>query len=142
MRKRELSTVVNANIFDFTGNTFDTILLLMNGVGIAGDVEGLSNLLTHLRALLNPNGKILLDSSDLIYLYEQADGSVEFDLTADSYYGVIDYSLSYKNITGEPFKWLFADQILLADTAESVGLSTRILEYGPHYDYLAELIPI
>lgn len=139
MRERGIEKVANTDIFDLKTQTFDTILLLMNGVGIGGTPEGLRKLLSHMKSLMATNGKILLDSSDLIYLYEQEDGSVLFDLNADQYYGVINYKLRYKQIKGKPFNWLFADQVLLADTAEEVGLNTRIVEYGEHYDYLAEL---
>lgn len=139
MLERGIEKVINADIYDVKSQTFDTILLLMNGIGIAGTPEGLSKLLSHLKSLLATNGKIILDSSDLIYLYEQEDGSVLFDLNADQYYGVINYKLKFKQIKGKPFNWLFADQVLLADTAEEVGLNTRIIEYGEHYDYLAEL---
>jgi SAM-dependent methyltransferase len=139
MRERSIEKVLNADIFDLKNQTFDTILLLMNGIGIAGTPDGLKKLLNHLKTLLSANGKIILDSSDLIYLYEQEDGSILFDLNADQYYGVINYKLKFKQITGKSFNWLFADQVLLADTAEEVGLHTRIIEYGEHYDYLAEL---
>jgi hypothetical protein len=139
MTKRGIEKVVNASIYDFNGQMFDTILLLMNGIGIAASPEGLKLLLSKLRCLLNIDGKIILDSSDLVYLYEQPDGSVEFDLNAKSYYGEIDYQLFYKEMVGKPFSWLFSDQVLLADTADYCGFSTKILEYGTHYDYLAEL---
>jgi SAM-dependent methyltransferase len=139
MKARGITNVAQSDINLFDQGKFDTILLLMNGVGIAGTAEGLNKLLLHLKTLLKENGKILLDSSDLVYLYEQEDGSICFDLNADQYYGEIDYQLYYPNCTGEPFSWLFADQVLLSDIAELAGFSTSIIEYGPHYDYLAEL---
>ncbi len=140
MKARGVKRVINKDIFQYSEEKYDTLLLLMNGIGIAGSPEGLLELLLHLKTLMKPGGKILLDSSDLIYLYEQPDGSILFDLNSDAYYGVVDYCLQYKKITGEPFSWLFADQTLLADTAELAGLKAHILEYGPHYDYLAEII--
>lgn len=139
MKNRGIKEVFNSDILLYTGNQFDTILLLMNGIGIAGTPSGLINLLMHLKKLLNQGGKILLDSSDLIYLYEQDDGSFMLDINAETYYGEIDYQLNYKQITGKPFSWLFADHVFLSDIAESCGYKTKIIEYGPHYDYLAEL---
>lgn len=139
MSKIGIEKVINTDVLSFTGETFDTILLLMNGIGIAGTITGLSVLLKHLKTLLNPGGSIILDSSDLIYLYEDEDGSVVFDINAANYYGEIDYKLEYKNITGEPYSWLFVDSVILSEVAELNGFNTKIIEYGPHFDYLAEL---
>lgn len=140
MKQQGLKKVVNADILSFDAQQFDTILLMMNGIGIAGTLNGLSVLLSHLKQLLNKNGRIILDSSDLIYLYEQEDGSFMLDINSKHYYGEIDYHLKYKDIQGKPFSWLFADHVILSEIAEQNGLKTKILEYGPHYDYLAELI--
>lgn len=140
MQKRGVEKVINEDIFSYTNsNKFDTILLLMNGIGIAGTPKGLEQLLKKIKNVLTPSGQILLDSSDLIYLYEQENGSVLFDINAETYYGQIDFLLRYKNIEGEPFNWLYADQVLLSDLASTVGLKTEIIEYGEHYDYLAKL---
>ncbi len=140
LKSRGLKNVINTNIFDFTPQKkFDTILLLMNGTGIAGDLEGLLKLIKHLKTFLTPEGCILIDSSDLIYLYEQEDGTFFIDINAEKYYGEIDYQITYKKIKGEQFSWLFADNVILQDIASQAGLKTKIVEYGPHYDYLAEL---
>ncbi len=139
MTKIGIEKVINSDILSFKEGSFDTILLLMNGIGIAGTISGLSILLKHLKSLLNPGGSIILDSSDLIYLYEDEDGSVVFDINAANYYGEIDYKLKYKDITGEPYSWLFVDSVILSEVAELNGFNTKIVEYGPHFDYLAEL---
>ena len=139
MADRGINQVINSDILTFSATKFDTILLLMNGIGIAGDVKGLGELLVHLKFLLRPNGKIILDSSDLIYLFEQEDGTFQVDINADWYYGEIEYLLTYKKIIGKPFSWLFADHVILSEIAEQCGYKAKVLEYGPHYDYLAEL---
>lgn len=139
MKNRGIKQTIHHDIFSYQASKFDTILLLMNGIGIAGSIDGLFRLLNHLKNILNTGGKILLDSSDLIYLYEQEDGSFLLDVNAQNYYGEIDYQLSYKSNIGKPFSWLFADSVLLTEIAESCGYKTTIVEYGPHYDYLAEL---
>lgn len=131
--------IENTDILSYNSKKFDTILLLMNGIGIAGTTKGLKTLLNHLKKLLTPNGKILLDSSDLIYLFEQEDGSFLLDINADNYYGEVDYQLNYHIIKGKSFSWLFADHVILNEIAEQCGYKSKIIEYGPHYDYLAEL---
>ncbi|HPR32512.1 MAG TPA: class I SAM-dependent methyltransferase [Prolixibacteraceae bacterium] len=139
MQKRGIHHVINEDIFDIKIKSFDTILLLMNGIGIAGNLSRLPDLLHCLKKILAPGGSILLDSSDLIYLYEQENGSYSIDINADHYYGEIDYQLEYRSMKSPPFSWLFVDHVLLKDIAETCGLRFRIVEYGPHYDYLAEL---
>jgi SAM-dependent methyltransferase len=139
LNNRGIKNVINSDILSFSGQRFNTILLLMNGIGIAKDLIGLKVLLEHLITLLEPGGTILVDSSDLIYLYQEDDGSILFDINSTNYYGEIEYKIRYKNIVGETFLWLFADNVILFEIGEQVGLKTKIIEYGPHYDYLAEL---
>jgi len=139
LKKRGIKNIVNNDILSYSGEKFDTILMLMNGIGIAKNISGLRELLTHLKKLLVPNGTILVDSSDLIYLYEEENGSILLDINAQNYYGEIEYQLKYKNIVGETYTWLFADNVILFEIAEALGYKTRIVDYGPHYDYLAEL---
>lgn len=119
-------------------NGFDTILLLMNGTGIAGKIANLPTLFQRLKSLLNPDGQILIDSSDLKYIYENEDGSFDIDLNGP-YYGEVDYQMVYKDIKGEPFDWLYVDYPLLKSIAESCGLKAEMVEEGEHYDYLARL---
>jgi SAM-dependent methyltransferase len=48
---------------------YDTLLLLMNGIGIAGNLIGLRAFLRQARALSRPGATLLFDSSDISYLY-------------------------------------------------------------------------
>lgn len=115
---------------------FDTILLLMNGTGIAGKIEHLPALFQRLKALLNPGGQILIDSSDLKYIYENEDGSFDINLNG-AYYGEVDYQMIYKNVKGDRFDWLYVDFPLLKSIAETCGLHGELVAEGEHYDYLA-----
>ena len=115
---------------------FDTILLLMNGTGIAGKIEHLPALFQRLKALLNPGGQILIDSSDLKYIYENEDGSFDINLNG-AYYGEVDYQMIYKDVKGDRFDWLYVDFPLLKSIAETCGLHGELVEEGEHYDYLA-----
>lgn len=139
MKLRGIKDVECINLFNPSlSNGFDTILLLMNGTGIAGKIANLPSLFQRLKALLTPNGQILIDSSDLKYIYENEDGSFDLDLNAD-YYGEVDYQMVYGDIKGEPFDWLYVDFPLLKNIAESCGLHVDLLAEGEHYDYLARL---
>ena len=117
---------------------FDTILMLMNGTGIVGRLENMPAFFSRLSSLLSPGGSVLIDSSDLRYLYEDEDGTFEIDL-ADEYYGLVDYQMVYKNVAGEPFDWLYVDFETLAYYAEEAGFRAELVFEGEHYDYLARL---
>lgn len=117
---------------------FDTILMLMNGTGIVGTLDMMPTFFDRIRQLLTPGGSLLIDSSDLRYLYEEEDGSMMIDL-ADDYYGQIDYQMQYKNVLGEPFDWLYVDFNTLSYYAEEAGFRTELLYEGDHYDYLARI---
>lgn len=129
----------NVNLYDesFT-DKFDTILMLMNGTGIIGTLENMSAFFARIRQLLSPGGSLLIDSSDLRYLFEEEDGSLMIDL-ADDYYGLLDYQMEYKGVKGEPFDWLYVDFETLAFYAEENGFSAELIAEGEHYDYLAKL---
>jgi len=118
--------------------TFDTILLLMNGTGIFQELSQISRYLKHLKTLLNPNGQILIDSSDIQYMYEDEDGGLWIDTNAE-YYGELDYFLSYKDEEETPMKWLYLDFERLQLACDSVELKCEKVMDGEHYDYLAKL---
>jgi len=125
------------NLLDET-ETFDTILLLMNGTGIFQELSKVSKHLTHLKSLLKPNGQILIDSSDIKYMYEDEDGGYWMDMHSN-YYGELDYFLSYKGETETPMKWLYLDFETLKLACETVGLKCELILEGQHFDYLARL---
>lgn len=121
-------------------DSFDTILLLMNGTGIFQKLSKTSKYLTHLKSLLKPNGHILIDSSDIKYMYEDDDGGYWMDMNA-TYYGELDYFLSYKGEEENPMKWLYLDFEKLQLACETVGLKCELIAEGDHFDYLARLMP-
>nr|WP_288697138.1 class I SAM-dependent methyltransferase [uncultured Prevotella sp.] len=137
MLQRGVKNVECINLFDeHLESGFDTILLLMNGTGIAGKIENLPALFNRLKALLNKGGQILIDSSDIKYIYENEDGSFDINLNA-AYYGEVDYQMVYKDVKGDSFDWLYVDFPLLKSIAESCGLHGELIAEGEHYDYLA-----
>lgn len=132
--------VLNAevkNLLDET-ETFDTILLLMNGTGIFQELSQVSKYLAHLKSLLKPKGQVLIDSSDIAYMYEDDDGGFWMD-THSNYYGELDYFLSYKGEKETPMKWLYLDFDTLKLACETVGLQCDLVLEGDHFDYLAKL---
>lgn len=116
---------------------YDTLLLLMNGIGLAGSLENLESFLNHAKSLLHPNGKIICDSTDIIYLYEEEDGSMWMDLNA-AYYGNFKFQMTYKDHQTEWFDWLYIDFARLKEIAEKVGFTVEIL-FEEKEHYLVEL---
>ena len=138
MRERGVDARL-VNLYDESfAEKFDTVLMLMNGTGIIGTLENMETFFTRIRQLLNPGGCVLIDSSDLRYLFEEEDGSLMIDL-ADDYYGLVDYQMQYKDVLGEPFDWLYVDFDTLAYYAEENGFIAEMVANGEHYDYLARL---
>jgi len=136
----KLRGVLNSEIKDVLDetDTFNTILLLMNGTGIFQELSQVSKYLKHLKSLLKPQGQILIDSSDITYMYEDDDGGVWQNMNSD-YYGELDYFLSYKGEDETPMKWLYLDFNTLLTACKAVGLQCELVIEGEHYDYLARL---
>ncbi len=126
------------NILDIVDEKFDTIILLMNGTGIFGTLKETTKYLQKLKSLLNLNGQILIDSSDIIYMFdEDEDGS--YLIPAIGYYGELTFSVSYKNEVDDVFPWLYLDYNTLQKVANTNGLECEMILEGEHYDYLARL---
>lgn len=141
MNKRGVANARLINLFDAQFNdTFDTILMLMNGSGIIGRLENMPAFFQKMKQLLRPGGCILMDSTDLRYLFEEEDGSFVIDLAGD-YYGEIDFQMQYKEIEGESFDWLYVDFQTLSLYAAECGFKAELIKEGKHYDYLAKLSP-
>ncbi|WP_299112966.1 bifunctional 2-polyprenyl-6-hydroxyphenol methylase/3-demethylubiquinol 3-O-methyltransferase UbiG [uncultured Winogradskyella sp.] len=129
-KKRGVIYTEHKALLDET-ETFDTILLLMNGTGIFEKLIQVSNYLKHLKSLLNTNGQILIDSSDISYMYDE--------YYSKRYFGELDYYLSYKGDQELPLKWLYLDFETLKTACQSVGLNCEKVMDGKHYDYLARI---
>lgn len=138
MRERGVDARLT-NFFDETFcEKFDTILMAMNGIGIVGKVERMPQFMCCVKRLLAPGGQLLLDSSDLRYIYEEEDGSFSVDLAA-GYYGEVDFEMRYKGIKGATFDWLYIDFETLAYYATAAGLKCEKCTEGSHYDYVARI---
>ena len=140
MLKRGIKNVRLKDIYSLVNEKYDTILLLMNGAGVAQTLRGLETLLLHLKTLLNPGGKILADSSDLLYLFTDENGDTWVDIASDTYYGEMEYQLTYKSIEGKPFPWLFVDPESFIDYARLCGYTLKEKIVGAHFDYMVEIV--
>jgi SAM-dependent methyltransferase len=136
---RGLHNTIHADIREFKNQRFDTLLLLMNGVGIAGKLKNLDRFFSHLKSLLQSEGQILLDSSDIIYMFEEDDDGGRWIPDNTNYYGEVDFILEYKGQKSRSFSWLYLDFNTLRRAAHYNQLSCELVMQGKHYDYLAIL---
>lgn len=139
MRERGVGEAQAVDLYDERlDEQYDTILLLMNGSGIIGNIEGMERFFRRMKQLLTPGGCIYMDSSDLKYLFEEEDGSYLIDVAGD-YYGVVDFRMQYRQVKGDTFDWLYIDFDTLACYAAQYGFCAELVSQGEHYDYLAVL---
>ena len=121
---------------------FDTLLMLMNGIGLVGKLNRMDTFLAHLKSLLKPNGQIILDSSDIIYMFEEDEDGGYWIPDGPDYYGEVSFVLEYKGRKSGPLPWLYIDYNTLQRAAIANGLSCELVYEGDHYDYLARLKPM
>lgn len=117
---------------------YDTVLFLMNGLGIAGSLAGLSRFFSRLDELLSPDGRALADSSDLRYVFEDDEGNF-IPEELGHYYGEVDFQMRYGSVVGKRFRWLYVDFETLRRQAVLCGFEARLVAEGEHFDYLCEL---
>ncbi len=123
---------------DYSEKKFDTILILMNGLGLAGKLKDVNSFLSHAKSLLKDGGKIITDSTDIRYLYEDEEGGVWMDLNSQ-YPGEMEFKMDYKEHSSDWFPWVYLDFENLEHEAEKVGLkATKIME-DDNFHYLTTL---
>jgi SAM-dependent methyltransferase len=138
-QRRGLKNAEVVNVLDLDASEkFDTILLLMNGTGIFGKLNQISTYLQKLKNLLNEGGQILIDSSDIIYMFDQ-DEDGAYEINGNGYYGELTFTIQYKGETEETFDWLYLDYNTLQNAAIANDLECELIMEGEHFDYLARL---
>lgn len=134
MRKRGVKNVIETIFPDKSLGKFDTLLFLMNGIGLTGTIKNLKKFLQEARNYLNEGGQLLFDSSDIAYLYDQG-----IELPIAHYYGEVQYCYEYKFQKGNWFKWLFIDKNTLKKLAEETGWHFNLLYEDGNDQYLVSL---
>lgn len=133
MRARGVADARRGDLLSLRDERFDTILLMMNGLGLAGDLEGLDRVLGQLPTLLRMNGQILVDSADIESSNDHAERQLVKKRRAEGRYpGIVPMRMTYRSpdgsiLRGAPFNWLFLDQDTLRWHAERAGWAMQIL---------------
>jgi len=138
-RLRGLKNAKVQDVMDLENEKYDTILLLMNGAGMCGKLKKVPGFLLKLKSLLNEGGQILLDSSDIIYMFDEDDDGGKWIPSDNDYYGEVVFNISYKGEKENPFNWMYIDYTTLQNAAADNGLKCEMITEGEHFDYLARL---
>lgn len=137
-RLRGLKNVEHLDILQIDQKKFDTILLLMNGTGIFQKLDNIPKYLAHLNSILAESGQILIDSSDLKYMFDEDDLAIN----TEGYYGELEYSMRYKEKQSDIFNWLYLDENTFETSSKLSGFNFEIMARGDNYDYLARLTKV
>ena len=135
MKQRGVKDAREQDFFTLEGQQYDTILMLMNGIGIVGTLDRMPEFFKLLDRILAPEGQVLCDSSDISYVFEG-------DMPDMDYYGEQSFQMQYKDTIGEPFPWLYIDADILKHVAEENGYMAEVVAEGEHYDYLARITKV
>lgn len=136
---RGLKNAIVQDVMQLNNEKFDTILLLMNGAGMCGRLKNIGKFLEKLKSLLSENGQILLDSSDIIYMFDEDEEGGKWIPAEMDYYGELVFDIHYKGEKEEPFNWMYIDYNTLQNAAHANGLQCELILEGEHFDYLAKL---
>lgn len=134
---RGVKKAYTASLLDWKKSKYDTILIMMNGTGIFETFERVPEYLKHLKTILAPGGQILIDSSDIKYMYDKDELDALFMFKV--YYGELEFTTHYKEWSSEPFSWLYLDAETFRKLAAIHGFDFEIIQEGEHHDYLARL---
>jgi SAM-dependent methyltransferase len=139
MKQRGVQKIIQGNIFDYDEKKYDSLLMMMNGIGICGNIEILDNFLAQLPRLLVPGGQLIFDSTNLIYLYQDEHKLAEIDIN-DRYFGEIQFRLEYENYFTPSFDWIYIDFDTLSWMVERKGMTAEKILEGDNYHYLARIL--
>lgn len=136
MRDRGVRDARVADVFDLVGERFDTVLMLMHGLGVVGTLAHLDLLLRRMHGLLTPDGQLLADSADLALAVGDFCGGELAEITSD---GEVEFQVTYGTLVGRPYPWLFVDPPTLGDVAKRTGFTCNVLARGARGSYLARV---
>jgi SAM-dependent methyltransferase len=126
---------------DLVARPYDTVLVLMNGFGLAETLSGLPRFLRKMRRLVRPDGQLIADSTDVRVRMDPEAGRTGSLVRADGrYIGELHFQLEFEGRKGAPFAQLYVDPERLGRHADETGWKTEIVSAPDEYGhYLARL---
>lgn len=137
MGRRGVEKPYHRNILDDKNPRYDTVLMLMNGIGISGSLDGLNLFIQNLDTVLAKGGQLLVDSTDLTEKFREQ-GEAVYD-EAGVYCGETDFVMIYKGIRSDPFDWLYVDFELLRTICSFHGFQCDKLTETKEKHFLAKV---
>ncbi|HDS30070.1 MAG TPA: methyltransferase domain-containing protein [Firmicutes bacterium] len=143
MKERGVSDARLGDVFNFRVNDtgrFDTLLMMMNGIGIVGTLKGLRKFLIHAKKIMKPDGALVMDSNDLRSAVTPEEIAARLASGPRAYFGEVRYQMQYKGVTGPPYWWLYIDRDMLEEMADKTGWIVESFFQTDEGSYLAKLI--
>jgi len=107
MKSRGVKKIIHSDIMDLSDVKYDTLLMLMNGIGMVGSPENLDKFLIKAKQLLSKNGIIIFDSVDVLKTDNQKHISYrEKNIQNGKLPGQQKLRINYSGVSGEWFNWL------------------------------------
>jgi cyclopropane fatty-acyl-phospholipid synthase-like methyltransferase len=129
------------DVLSYSERVFDTVLMLMNGIGMVGTPQRLDEFLRHAHRLASPGGQILCDSIDVSVT--QAPIHVAYrtkNIERGFYPGQQRFTIKYEGVLGAPFDWLHLDFASLAKHCQAADWNCQLIHQKPDGHYLARII--
>lgn len=136
LNSQGVKKALKEDFFSLPPADYGTILMMMNGLGLAGKLSKLLPMLNHMKTLLRPGGFVLADSSDISYLY----GDIPKPL--NNYYGEVSFQFEYNGQKGDWFDWLYIDLESLEQHVAIAGWSMEVLYTSEDDAYLVRMWPV
>jgi SAM-dependent methyltransferase len=129
---RGVKKIINEDWRNLRLKNYDTVLVLMNGMGLAESPAELKVMFRKLKSFLSKSGSILIDSTDVTY------AKADWPMLDSEYFGKVQFELKYRGKT-QCFPWLFVDFETAVKTANSVKLNVEVLERARNGHFLLRL---
>ena len=143
LRERGVRDARAATWMDLEAEPFDTVLMMMNGLGLTETLAGLRRFFSEARRLVRRGGQVLADSTDVRARLDVEAGRTGALERADGrYVGELHFQIEYEGQKGDLFPQLYVDANTLIRYARQEEWGCEIVrdpdEYG---NYLARLTP-
>lgn len=140
IRRNGVSGAECADIFKFNKGIYDTLMMMLHGIGMTETLDGFTKFLHHAGTLLRPGGQLIFDSLDVRCTADAGNLAYQkSNIRKNRYFGEIHLEFEYKGIKGKPWIWLHIDQETMTERAHNAGWKAEIVHTEAGGDYLARL---
>jgi SAM-dependent methyltransferase len=140
MKQRGVKDAHCADISEFQGGPYDTILLLGRSIGMVETIVGLDRFLDYAQNLVSEEGLMLLDSLDVRVAEDTRHLAYhEANRKSGRYVGEIRLQFHFQGKNGPNCCWLHVDPDTLKERAVVAGWRYDVILQEESGDYLAKL---